>query len=142
MTEPNRIPEDEAYALYTMLEHVEGLGWYWVHIGRTAKPKLQLSRRIKRAEQDVMLRQGAIYWFVDEIIAKRVHADVCGHLDSVGIKRDGDNRAPKYAVSHGNVHSLIHYHAKQIGTPILSENEIYRARGLRDAKTLNALGGL
>lgn len=125
------IAEDEAYALYTMLESRK-----WVHFGRTAKPHLQMSRRIKKAEYKQMMRKGQIWWFADRLLAERVHADVCAFLARAEVKRAGDNRAPKFSVRHDNLANVIAHCAREANIAIISEQEIFRARGLRDSKVL------
>jgi len=129
-----RIAEDDAYALYTMLE-----GRKWVHFGRTAKPHLQMSRRIKRADYKALYRKGQIWFFADEVLAKRVHRDVCDMLHTAGTPRAGDNRAPKFHVTHELLDQAIRLCAKKAGIPIISEQEIFRARGLRDSKVLRGI---
>ena len=123
------ISEDEAYAVYTMLERGR-----WVHLGRSHKPYLQMSRRIKKSH--VRLRKGKVIWFQDKLLANRVHMDVVKRMKLSQVRRAGDNRCPKFNIAHADMEAEIRTCARVANIDIISETDIYRAKGLRDARIL------
>lgn len=81
-----------------------------------------------------------IIWFEDKLLADRVHADVCAFLAAAGTKRAGDNRAPKFQLSHHLLEQTVSHCAREAGIRIVQEQDIFRARGLRDSKVLREIG--
>lgn len=125
---------DEKYAIYTLLE-----GHKWVIFGKTAKPHLQMSRRIKTNKTGLRMHRQEIYWFQDKTLALRVHADVCSFLRTVGIKRAGDNRSPKFHISVKNIDDLIQLCAAKANIPIESEEDQRWSQAQRDNKVMHKL---
>lgn len=135
MTSRYRIAEDEACAVYTMVE----LGRY-VHIGYSQTPHKMISRRIKSAgcdeHQRPIYRRGNVIWFADQKLAKRVHKEMTSALIAAGVERCGANRTSRYKCGLIAVQSIMIDIVERSGIRPISENDIYTAKGLRNARAL------
>ena len=129
------IHEDDAYAIYTLIEQRK-----WVHLGSSAKPDLQMSRRIRKGGYELRLRKGKVWWFADRKLAKRVHKEVQDFLAAAGKKKAGDNRCPKYVVAHDLLEATIIHCANEANIEIIRDRSIFRARGFRDARIMRRIG--